>query len=276
MDPKLLLYMASWIMAKCDDIDIFTGQPKPPSQSCPGHGHTEKMRAALTHKFGRDFQLGSQQWIENPAYPGRYIGNPSISVVVGQYMVSLRRRKVCAGDVVTSACAMKALYDYNKGFPRLAHEAYSKKRKAEHPEEWAGFVIRMMLQLQYIVSMLCLLRYDETLRIMWTDVTFEVDKDGQYIVRLCLPFRKTHQNGGICPFILYANCDKPWMCPVRAFAIWWHLMNEMQCEFTGYIFRKCVGRDGISKAPLDAMVSVRSYTFLLTTHSVRTVFGDVP
>lgn len=52
------------------------------------------MRAAMTHKFGRDFGLGTQQWMEHPTVAGKYIGNPSISVTLGQYMVSLGRRKV--------------------------------------------------------------------------------------------------------------------------------------------------------------------------------------
>ena len=53
-----------------------------------------KMRAAMTHKFGRDFGLGTQPWIEHPIKPDRFIGNPSISTAVTQYMVSLNRRKV--------------------------------------------------------------------------------------------------------------------------------------------------------------------------------------
>ena len=52
------------------------------------------MRASMTHKFGREFRLGAQPWIENPLQPGKFLGNPSISVDVTQYMVSLSRRKV--------------------------------------------------------------------------------------------------------------------------------------------------------------------------------------
>lgn len=52
------------------------------------------MRAAISHKFGRDFGLGTQPWAENPLKPGEFVGNPSLSVVVSQYMISLRRRKV--------------------------------------------------------------------------------------------------------------------------------------------------------------------------------------
>ena len=55
----------------------------------------QKMRAAMTHKFGRDFNFGSQLWMENPSTSETYIGNPSLSPIVSQYMISLRRRKVC-------------------------------------------------------------------------------------------------------------------------------------------------------------------------------------
>lgn len=48
----------------------------------------------MSHKFGRDYGLGTTQWMENPSVPGRYIGNPSLSVAVSQYMISLRRHKV--------------------------------------------------------------------------------------------------------------------------------------------------------------------------------------
>ena len=52
------------------------------------------MRAAISHKFGRDFELGTRPWVENPLKPGEFVGNPSLSVSVSQYMISLRRRKV--------------------------------------------------------------------------------------------------------------------------------------------------------------------------------------
>lgn len=50
--------------------------------------------------------------------------------------------------------------------------------------------------------MLCLLRYDEALRIMWTDVRLEkYGNNGEFRrLRLMLPFRKTHQNGGMFSF----------------------------------------------------------------------------
>jgi hypothetical protein len=58
------------------------------------YNNAQKMRAAISHKFGRDYGLGTQPWMENPVHPGKFVGNPSLSVTVSQYMISLRRRKV--------------------------------------------------------------------------------------------------------------------------------------------------------------------------------------
>ncbi|KAG1766271.1 hypothetical protein EDD22DRAFT_950628 [Suillus occidentalis] len=155
-------WIALWIMDKCDENDIHTGKPKLLTVPHATYNNAQKMQAAISHKFGCDYGLGTQPWMENPAYPGRFIGNPSLSVVVSQYMISLQHRKVHVGETVTSACAMdeptlKALW-----------------RKAKHPEDWGGFLIRMMLYLLYLVSFLYLLHFDEALRITWSDVTFQV------------------------------------------------------------------------------------------------------
>jgi hypothetical protein len=82
------------ILVRCDENDIWTGQVKDPSIPRATYNTAQKMRASMSHKFGRDCGLGTTQWMENPSVPGRYIGNPSLSVAVLQYMISLRRRKV--------------------------------------------------------------------------------------------------------------------------------------------------------------------------------------
>lgn len=109
--------------------------------------------------------------------------------------------KARAGEVITSARAMdeatmKQLYEYNKNFPRAEYAPTDRKRKAEHPEDWGGHCIRGMLQLLYITSFLCLLRYDEALRIQWSDVEFQEMPDGTTRIKIELDVRKTHQNGG--------------------------------------------------------------------------------
>ena len=55
--------------------------------------HAQKMRASMTHIFGRDFGLGKQDWSKNEQ-TGHMTGNPSTSHLLGTYMVSLRNRKV--------------------------------------------------------------------------------------------------------------------------------------------------------------------------------------
>ncbi|KAH9842309.1 uncharacterized protein C8Q71DRAFT_852879 [Rhodofomes roseus] len=256
-------WIAVWIMNKADDLDIHTGKPKDPSVPRVKYATAQKMRAAISHKFGRDFGFGEQPWSQNAA-TGTFSGNPSLSVVVSQYMISLQRRKVRAGE---------ELWEFNIKYSTDRRRTTSRKRKAEHPEDWAGYRVRQMLQLLYIVSMLCLLRFDEALRIMWTDITMFVNDDGIHCVRLDLPFRKTAQYGGIAPFPLYPNQEQPWLCPVRAFAKWWQLCGEMNIERTGYIFRKRVGRDGSNdnfvqcfrNNLVDILIDPRPYG----THSFR-------
>lgn len=190
-------------------------------------------------------------------------------------------QQVRSGEVVTSARAMdegtiKAMWEYNMNFSRAEDGSLSKKTKAEHPEMWAGYNVRVMLHCLYVTSLLCLLRYDEALRIMWSDVHFEtlqLEAGQRPRLRLMLPFRKTHQNGGkhtldsnifqgfvqiflvgIAPFVLYRNEKKPWLCPLRAFAMWWKLAGHMHIPREGYVFRKKVGHNGISSNPYEAMV----------------------
>jgi len=76
---------------RCDENDIWTGKTKDPSLPHVTYGTAQKMCATISHKFGRDYQLGTQPWLEHPAMPGKFIGNPSLSVTISQYMVSLCR-----------------------------------------------------------------------------------------------------------------------------------------------------------------------------------------
>ena len=104
---------------------------------------------------------------------------------------------------------MKKLYEYNTSYPQ-EQELKSRKRKNREddptsPRRWAGYKIRQMLQTLYVVSMLCLLRYDEALRIMWHQVHFEKDDRGVPVVRLELPFRKTDQTGSTCDCMALAS-----------------------------------------------------------------------
>jgi len=91
-----LVYMvlAHAIATRCDETDVWTGKVKLPDEPRLTYGTAQKMRAAISHKFGCDYGLGTQQWMEHPTVPGKCVGNPSLSVVVSQYMVSLCQHKV--------------------------------------------------------------------------------------------------------------------------------------------------------------------------------------
>lgn len=92
---------------------------------------------------------------------------------------------------------MKQLWLFNKRYSNTTREARPTKRKEKHEKYWGGYRTRVMLHALYTISMLCLLRYDEALRIMWSDIEF-VEIDGQNAITLNLPFRKTHQTGSEC------------------------------------------------------------------------------
>jgi hypothetical protein len=83
---------------RCDKNDIWTGKVEDPGVSRGTYGTAQKMHAAVSHKFGRDYQLGTQPWLEHPAMPGKFSGNPSLSATISQYMVSLHQQKVCVLD----------------------------------------------------------------------------------------------------------------------------------------------------------------------------------
>ena len=63
------------------------------------------MRAAMTYAFGRLHGLRTLPWHQSEV-TGAMVGNPSVSDTVSSYMVSLRRRKVQAGETQTSAWAI--------------------------------------------------------------------------------------------------------------------------------------------------------------------------
>lgn len=91
---------------------------------------------------------------------------------------------------------LRQLYEFNISFQE-DEGPDSRKRKAKRPENWAGHSIRIMLTLIYILSFLCLLRFDEVLNIKWSWIKLEIYK-GKNRIKLSLPYRKTHQFGGRC------------------------------------------------------------------------------
>lgn len=124
-------------------------------------------------------------------------------------MVLRRYRQVRSGEVVTSARAinedtLKALYEFNLSILDVEFGPNPRKRKAEHPESWGGSAIRAMLGFAYVLSFLCLLRYDETLTLRWHWIKLET-VDGRRRIKVSLPCRKTHQLGG--EYLFIAMCS---------------------------------------------------------------------
>ncbi|KAJ6482435.1 hypothetical protein C8R45DRAFT_1149643, partial [Mycena sanguinolenta] len=191
------LCICAWIMHECDERN-FDGTMKPPTQVRGGYNHAQKMRAAMTYAFGRLFGLGSLPWHESES-TGKMVGNPSVSETVATYMTSLRRRKVRAGETATSARAitqetLRKLYEFNHR-PEVAeikdYTAGSRKH-IKSPHEWGGARARRLLTLAYVLSFLCLLRFDEVLKIQIHDIEWV----SETCIKLTLPFRKTNQFGG--------------------------------------------------------------------------------
>ncbi|TFK81913.1 hypothetical protein K466DRAFT_468688, partial [Polyporus arcularius HHB13444] len=99
----------------CDEVKL-DGSTRAPEERRKTHAHAMKMRAAMTYAYGRLKSRGRQAWMR--AENGRWLGNPSVSDRVSRYMVSLRRRKVRAGEVAMSSRAitpeiLERVYEYN-------------------------------------------------------------------------------------------------------------------------------------------------------------------
>ena len=78
---------------RCDEISL-SGDKRPSDEVRATYGTAQKMRAAMSHKFGRDLGLGIAPWTAHPLHPGKFVGNPSLSPKVSQYMISLQWCKV--------------------------------------------------------------------------------------------------------------------------------------------------------------------------------------
>jgi hypothetical protein len=63
-------------------------------------------------------------------------------------------------------------------------------------DHWGGGRLRLMLQCIYIIAFVCLLRFDEVLKIQAHHLEVVDEVKGE--IKLTLPFRKTHKHGGIC------------------------------------------------------------------------------
>ncbi|KAH9481587.1 hypothetical protein JR316_0001127 [Psilocybe cubensis] len=234
-------FIAAWIMDKCDDIYL-DGTLKPTHVVRDSYVHGQKMRASMTYLFGRELGLGSDRWRRNEL-TGKMIGNPSVSDTVATYMMSLRARKIRNGETPTSARAitsatLKALYDENHKSENYDIKPYAPgSRKEQDSNHWGGGLARRALEAIYTIAFLCLLRSDEVLKIRREHIVYQMNPPG---LVLTLPFRKTHQHGGIKPFYLRLLAEnEAHLCPVRAMANWLDASEITD----GYIFRKIASGD---------------------------------
>ncbi|KAH7904261.1 DNA breaking-rejoining enzyme [Hygrophoropsis aurantiaca] len=237
-------FITAWIMNSCDEIKL-DGSLKPKSEYRDSYGHAQKMRAAMTYAFGKIEGLGQMAWQESA--PGVWSGNPSVSVAVSGYMCSLRRRKVRAGETAVSARAitpeiLAELYHLNHQPENWDIKEWQPgSRKQGEASTWGGGRARRLLGAAYAISFMCLLRFDETLKIQHHDITFI----GDNCIKLMLPFRKTAQYGCIEPFYLYVLDEhEAHICPVRALGDWVRASKSN----TGYVFRKIMSGDRVSEA----------------------------
>ncbi|KAF8131341.1 hypothetical protein K438DRAFT_1557471 [Mycena galopus ATCC 62051] len=202
--PLVPLHICAWIMDKCDERN-FDGTMKPSTQVWDSYNHAQKMRAAMTYAFGRLLGLGSLPWHQSES-TGKMVGNPSVSETVATYMTSLRRRKVRAGETATSARAITEetlgrLYEFNNqpAFAEIKEYAAGSRSQPKGPHDWGGSRVRRLLTLAYVLSFLCLLRFNEVLKIQIHDIEWI----SPTCIKLMLPFRKANQFGGMLMFLLF-------------------------------------------------------------------------
>jgi hypothetical protein len=76
--------------------DIIKANKAPRDLAKPPNSYTwaQKMRSAITYTYGYEHGLGNLPFHLDPATQ-KWVGNPSISNVISNYMIALKRRKVC-------------------------------------------------------------------------------------------------------------------------------------------------------------------------------------
>ncbi|KIY50121.1 hypothetical protein FISHEDRAFT_39905, partial [Fistulina hepatica ATCC 64428] len=250
---------------RCDTIHD-DGTPWPSEEVRGTYSYAQKMRAAMTYAFGHVHGIGTVSWHRSEV-TGRMVGNPSVSPIVSRYMLSLRRRKVRAGETTTSARAitpeiLRMMYDFNHHEEFLTPKLYApqQRKKGNDPDRldnWGGCRTRRAMQLAYVLSFLCLLRFDEVLHIRMEDIEFSHNKEKMIVT---LPFRKTAQFGDIKPFILYEMPDEPWLCPHEAFFKWIVVRGAED----GYLFPTLLANDRIDS---DLSEHLSSEKFLELFHN---------
>lgn len=88
---------------------------------------------------------------------------------------------------------MESMYHFNHRPENSTIKDYAPGKRAEKDfDNWGGARTRSLLGAAYTLAFTCLLRFDEVLKLRLEHITLINEK----IIRLTLPFRKTHQFGG--------------------------------------------------------------------------------
>jgi hypothetical protein len=90
---------------------------------------------------------------------------------------------------------MKKMYDFGRLHGYWDVKDYAPKPRNETDiHNWGGARLRCLLHAVYTIAFMCLLRFDEALKIQVHDIEFGTDPERPSF-RLTLPFRKTDQTG---------------------------------------------------------------------------------
>lgn len=194
------------------------------------------------------------------------------------------------------------MYFYNHQDQYREIEDFSQPTSSTAPknrasENWGRGIVRRLIWVVSSLAYLCLLRFDEVLKIQAHEIELVDAKDGEREhIKLTLPFRKTHQAGGmrlvhlsdglaselssvdIPPFVMWPMPEEfQHICAVRSLAEWYRVTGIQH----GFIFRKFLEGERLSEDPEAALVgaalssSFPAYLTLILSDT-RTVLALFP
>ncbi|KAJ7471505.1 hypothetical protein B0H11DRAFT_1730133, partial [Mycena galericulata] len=268
----------------CGNTDLKGKELQSSNEERFGYGHAYKMKSAILDKF-RKLGTGREPWVRGS--DGQWGGNPAMSNEVSDYLHGLHREKVQAGETSLSSRAitldeLKLMYDFSNADHRSDPENYRRTR-TQTSKEWATPRKRLQLHCMLLISVWCLLRADEVLRIRTSDLTF-VDADGETpeSVVIALQYRKNRPHGDKSTFRLYLlPAEEAYMCPVRALAHWLHYAKEELGDdkdesgnsIDTPLFRKVGPLDQVLKEPLPYDTYLTWLRHILIDIDIQDIFA---
>ncbi|KAJ7888301.1 hypothetical protein B0H13DRAFT_1627146, partial [Mycena leptocephala] len=235
----------------CDIIDV-DGKPIPPLQVQSSYGTAQKMRAALSYTFGTVHGHGRTPWHKSET-SGQWVGNPSISNLVGDYLPSLRRRKMCVRrDHTLSSSNFSTQRDFLK--------IYDHNTSLHEYGDGLGKNARLEIQSINTMGFQLLLRSDDVLNIRMENITFELDDNGKRtLTKIVLDRRKNDPfNIKTEPFWIHLQpVYLSHLCAFRALCFWISAARHT----TGYLYRLVSKKDCVTR--MDRPLSSRKYLEML-------------